>query len=254
MTTQEFSDEFDILLNSYANRVEMGNQVSQRDLALDEYEKSVFLTLAQEDEVVSLYTGRNTLGNSFEDTEEFRRYLAPLVHTVTLTPIVNSQQIPIGAKNSQFFTLPDGKTIPNEDDPYPEVWFITYEAINGDGGMNCDGIYSKEVVPVTQDEFHRVKKNPFRGPSSRRALRLDLSDGVVEIVSTAPIINYTLRYLTKPKPIILTNLDNGYGETLEINGESREMTCQLHEALHRRILEKAVLLAAQSRGLTNKKE
>ena len=257
MNKQEFSDKFDVLLNSYANRVGMGNQVSNADIALNEYEKSVFLTLAQEDEVISLYTGRNALGSSFEETEEFRRYLAPLVHTAVLSPIKDSRHNDIGGENSKFFTLPDGKDIMDESgNPYPEVWFITYEAINGDGEMNCEGIYSKEVVPVTQDEFHRIKKNPFRGPSERRALRLDLADGVVEIISTSTIINYTVRYITKPKPIILVNLEEDYGEGLTIEGESKpfDPVCELHEALHQRILEKAVLLAAQSRGMTNKKE
>lgn len=257
MNKQEFSDKFDVLLNSYANRVGMGNQVSNADIALNEYEKSVFLTLAQEDEVVSLYTGRNALGSSFEETEEFKRYLAPLVYDVTLTPIENSYHNKIGAKKSQFFTLPNGKDIKDENDnPYPEVWFIIYEAINGDGGMDCNGIYSKEVVPMTHDEFHRIKKNPFRGPSERRALRLDLSDGIVEIVSTAPILSYFVRYITKPKPIILVDLSDEYGEGLTIEGKNKpfDPVCELHEALHQRILEKAVLLAAQSRGITNRKE
>jgi hypothetical protein len=47
MTTQEFSNEFDILLNSFSQQAVFGEQVSKSDLVLDEYEKSVFLTKAQ---------------------------------------------------------------------------------------------------------------------------------------------------------------------------------------------------------------
>jgi hypothetical protein len=40
MTTDEFSNEFDILANSYSDSI--GNQL----LKFDEYEKSIFLTQA----------------------------------------------------------------------------------------------------------------------------------------------------------------------------------------------------------------
>ena len=39
-----------------------------------------------------------------------------------------------------------------------------------------------DVYPVTQDDYNKTKRNPFRGANDRRALRLDLSDGVIEIV------------------------------------------------------------------------
>ncbi len=59
MTTEEFSNEFDTLINSYS--------ISEL-LSFDEYEKSVYLTKAQEEIVEGLYTGK-VLGNSFEETE-----------------------------------------------------------------------------------------------------------------------------------------------------------------------------------------
>ena len=75
MTNQEFSDSFDTILNSHFS----GAPAMQGDIVLDEYEKSVFLTKAQDELVIGLYSGRNDTGASFEETEELRRYLANLV-------------------------------------------------------------------------------------------------------------------------------------------------------------------------------
>lgn len=48
MTISEFSDTFTTLLNSYNKRADFGDQASRLDIVLDEYEKSVLLTQAQD--------------------------------------------------------------------------------------------------------------------------------------------------------------------------------------------------------------
>ena len=68
MTTQEFSLEFDLLYNNISSNQAPG---------LTEYEKSTFLTQAQEEIVIGLYEGK--YGESFEGTEEMRTYLNPLI-------------------------------------------------------------------------------------------------------------------------------------------------------------------------------
>ena len=123
--------------------------------------------------------------------------------------------------------------------------------------MNCarslatspNGTSAVEVIPVTQDYFHRVRKNPFRGPSKRRALRLDLENKKVEIVSKYTLSKYLVRYIVKPSPIVLTKLND-----LSIDGVSTAQTCALHESLHRPILELAVRMALQSKGFNIEKE
>jgi hypothetical protein len=82
MTTQEFSDQFDVLLNSSFIANDFGEQSSKIDIQLDEYEKSVFLTQAQEQLVINLYNGRNIEGLSFESAEESRRYLKDLTERI----------------------------------------------------------------------------------------------------------------------------------------------------------------------------
>ena len=47
MTTEEFSNEFDTLLNSYSVIGKFGKGENPSTIELDEYEKSVFLTKAQ---------------------------------------------------------------------------------------------------------------------------------------------------------------------------------------------------------------
>ena len=77
MTTSEFSNEFDVLLNSFYTQGVFGETSSKSELVLDEYEKSVLLTQAQEEIVKELYSGKFN-GESFEKTEELRRSLSNL--------------------------------------------------------------------------------------------------------------------------------------------------------------------------------
>lgn len=233
MTTQEFSSSYDVLLNSYAQAASFGEEGSRASIQLNEYEKSVFLTEAQEELVLSLYTGRNSSGNSFDETEELRRYLSDLIEEAEISPLPPTSGKPKGIDSkSRFFQLPD------------DLWFITYEGISVSDDK-CEGHTAQEVVPVTQDEYHRLKKNPFRGTNYRRALRLDLSGNRVEIVSDYTIDTYYVRYLKRLSPIILAPLD-----TESIRGKSTVTECELHESLHRRILDLAIENTLRSRGIS----
>ena len=239
MTREDFSNSFDTQLNSYAHTASFGDDTSKVDIRLNEYEKSLYLTKAQEELVLSLYNGRNSSLQGFEETEELRRYLSNLIEEKEINPIETSDGKPLGMESSsKFFTLPE------------DLWFITYESVIISDGK-CENTTSMEVVPVRQDEYHRLKKNPFRGANDRRSLRLDLGDDNVEIVSKYTVTKYYIRYLRKVKPIILVNLSDG----LEIQGESTASDCELHESLHERILEMAVMMALQSKGYnSNNKE
>lgn len=217
MTNEEFSNEFDILINN----INVG-------LEFDEYEKSLFLTKAQEDVVTSLYRG-NLIGESFERTEELRRYLSDLVNTYNTNEKLVCDGI---TNNSYFFKIPK------------DILFITYEAVvSQDEKLGCSKNTTMEVVPITQDEFHRIRNNPFRMPNKRRVLRLDIQDQIVELISYYEIDEYIIRYLKKPDPIILTDLPQG----LSINEKPKATECKLNPAIHRTILEVAVNMAIKSR-------
>lgn len=221
MTTQEFSNEFDVLLNSYSQVAIPGEQFSKNDIVLDEYEKSVLLTQAQEEVVRGLYNG-NLTGKSFEETEELRRSLSSSIKTVVLQPIPTSDKVL--TTSSKLFQLPE------------DVWFITYEHVTV-GRVTGDIV---KVIPMRQDEWHKVKDNPFRKPTDRKVIRLDYGANTVELISNGALLtDYLVKYLSKPSPIILVSLP----EDLSINGEQDITECQLNTALHRIILERAVQLA-----------
>lgn len=221
MNIKEFSDGFDTLLNSFG---------VLPNIVLDEYEKSVFLTNAQEELIIELYNGKNSFGDSFERTEEVRRYISELVKTYeTNEKLIDYLGI---SRNSIFFKIPE------------DVWFITYEsAILQDDRLGCSNGGEVLVVPVAQDDFYKVQENPFRGSNKRRALRLDIKGNVIELVSEYNVDKYLIRYIARPNPIILVNLPDG----LSINGVSAETECELNPVIHRVILERAVRLAIASR-------
>lgn len=232
MTIDEFSNSFDTLLNSYALISNFGEETSKQTITLDEYEKSVLLTKAQEEIVLSLYNGKNPYGEAFEGTEELRRYLSNLITEKSLKPITNNSGTPLGLESkSKFFTLPE------------DLWFITLESVVIDNSK-CGAETIMKVYPVKQDEYQAIRDNPFRGANDRRALRLDLSEGNVEIICKYMIAIYYIRYIKKVPPIILEDLPND----LTIEGKSEASDCILHKALHQKILDRAVQLALQSRG------
>lgn len=197
--------------------------MSNNAAPLNEYEKSVLLTQSQESIVIDIYNGRFN-GESFENTEEVTEYISNLVKEVTLSDKIENE----AHKNSIFFQLPE------------DLWFITYESVNlSDESLGCANNKDVIVVPVSQDNFHNVSRSPFRGPNDRRVLRLTIGTKA-ELVSKYNIKSYTVRYLSRPDPIILEDL-TGYG--VSINNETRVTECKLNPVIHRAILNRAVSLA-----------
>ena len=215
----EWENGFDLLYQ---------NITSNQAPGLNAYEKSVFLTEAEYAVYIALYNG--TLKHSFEETEELTSYLATLVCQEDCQQVGNAPRI---LDRSKVYELPD------------DLLFITLEICT----VNVEGCGTKQavVVPVTQDEFWRTSRNPFKRQNNDRVLRLaygsadTFGDGLYstrysELVSDNDIVKYTVRYLRKPEPIILQDLPEG----LTIDGESTARTCKLPESLHQAILEEAV--------------
>lgn len=208
------------------------NITSNQAPGLTEYEKSVRLTRAQSDVLIMLYKGQ--LGQSFEETEELTHYLHSVVEQfVTTSPEADSSHI---VSSSCVFKLPD------------DMLFRTLEICKIDRG-DC-GSVDAVVVPVTQDEYWRTSRDPFKKQNKSRVLRLsygkseESSDGLElsqysELISDYPIVSYTVRYVKRPEPIILVDLEDGYS----IDGETEPKTCKLPEALHQLILTEAVKAA-----------
>lgn len=239
MTLEEFSNEFDVLISSYLNSPSYGEDFSNVNLAFNEYEKSVFLTKAQEELLLSYYNGINSKQEGYENTEEIRRYLNLLTTSIHID-MSDEDNYTTGDLVDAFDGYSDKivELIENYN-----IWFITMEHLIVHTNNECTNGRRIEVVPITQDEFHRIINNPFRGVTDRRALRLETNSNSIEIISKYSDYTYIIYYLSKPSPIILTNLGD-----LTINNKSNATECRLHEALHRPILQRAVQLAILSRS------
>ena len=204
MTLEELSNEFDVIINSYDN---------SQSLVFNEYEKSIYLTKAQEYIIKDLY-------RNYEGTEELNSYLKTLIKDKTYT-IKDSTNIELDYPDNFLYILKE------------------YANIN----TTCKSNNRVDVLPITQDEYNEVVENPFRGSKSK-VLRLE--ENKIKLITDLPIISYTMTYLSNPSPIILIDLPNG----LTINNESRKSTTiETSESIHREILDKAVQLAIQSKTL-----
>ncbi len=250
MNEKEFSDKFDTLLNSYKTSVPYGYEQGNFDFTLNEYEKSIYLTQSQESLVRGYFTNSTDIDSTFEGSESARKSLETLVKDVELHNVDVAEHNHIVA-NSKFFIIPD------------DLWFTVYESVKykteGEGNIpdkkcTIDTITSygnayTNVMPITHDDFYRTYNNPFRGVTNKRALRLNAAGKLYEVVSKYDIDTYFIRYVKRPKPIILEDLPDG----LTINNESTSNTCELDDSLHDVILSNAVQLALQYHTLTTGK-
>ena len=221
MNVQEFSNSFDTLLQPYIAKESFSEQ---NNLAFDEYEKSIFLTKAQEQIVLELY-------QELEQSEEVRKYLSNLIKTDNYVPVGEQDETLI---NNNFKSY---KVEISND-----ILFMIYEQCTLSDENNCINNKIVSVVPTIHDDLDKVLKNPFKSPNSRKVIRLDF-DNKIELISKYNISNYKIRYLKKPNPIILVELE----DNLSINnGDTKVSNCETNPILHERIVKRAVQLAVQS--------
>ena len=224
MDVQELSNLFDTLLQPYITKDVLGEQ---NTLAFDEYEKSIFLTKAQEQIVLELY-------QELEQSEENRKYLSNLIKTGNYVPVGEQDETLI---NNTFKSY----KVEIED----SVLFMIYEQCTLSDENNCINGRIVSVVPTIHDDLDKVLKNPFKSPNSRKVIRLDF-DNKIELISKYNISNYKVRYLKKPNPIILVTL-----EDLNIDKKQEVSNGETNPILHERIVQRAVQLAVQSKVKSN---
>ena len=224
MDVQELSNLFDTLLQPYITKDVSGEQ---NTLAFDEYEKSIFLTKAQEQIVLELY-------QELEQSEEVRKYLSNLIKTDNYVPVGEQDETLI---NNNFKSY---KVEINND-----ILFMIYEQCTLSDENNCINNKIVSVVPTIHDDLDKVLKNPFKSPNNRKVIRLDF-DNKIELISKYNISNYKVRYLKKPNPIILVKL-----EDLNIDKKQEVSNGETNPILHERIVQRAVQLAVQSKVKSN---
>lgn len=230
MTTEEFSNEFDIMVSAF---------VLTNPLSFNEYEKSIFLTEAQEEIVLGYYKGIYNQGRGFEYDEETRRTLHSLLKSYSL-----KQSMIVKESRGKY----DFYQWQLEEDP----WYIVYDKVKlSEVDDNANILCSRDepylVMPVRRDELNTLLRNPFKCPSKNRIFRVEGAANRISIVvpNTLKVTSYSIEYISKPEPIVLAVLP----EDLSIDGISTVNECKLSSSLHRRILELAVKKALESRQL-----
>jgi hypothetical protein len=229
MTAEEFSNQFDVLSN---------NITSNQSPGLNEYEKSVFLTKAQNEIVKNYFTANskgNNIGQGFDDSAKRQADFSCLMKTWTTT---SPSSLPSGCEKidprSTIYTYPS------------DVFIIINEALASNTTTNSLNVY--QVIPLRYDEYTRLMSKPYKRPLKNQAWRLinygSDSTKYAELVAGPNVTfnssNYRVRYIRFPKPIIVGNLDG-----LTIDGETAVQTpaCELDPIIHEDILQRAVELA-----------
>lgn len=259
MDIQEFSDTFDTILSSYNFKPEFGEDISRADLAFDEYEKSIFLTQAQEQIVLEKY-------KEFENNEESRKSLLSLIKTIELPLKETINEKLLGTSSIKDFVATANETDTNEIYKYQikdykpyiidkenidKLLFILEEHCKGKI-INCKNLtetISIQVVPVRLDDLNKTLNNPFKCPSKRKICRIMTDNKIILYYKNngEMTFHYFVTYLKRPNPIILCNL-----EEVSIESEQQPMEIETDEILHYSIVERAVYLAIKSRIKGNK--
>lgn len=302
MTTQEFSNEFDVLYNNI-----MSNQAP----GINEYEKSVFLTKAQDEIIKNHFNANsNVLKEGFDMSAKRQIDFSSLLFTKKLSAIAETGYPKIHPKSSLFridasilmivnesIHLTDGKLLSiipvtyqdltnllskpykfppkyqawrylnnidtntiNEGTEYSD-WNVISCTVKGfseddaptegvveDSEMDIidfyDNIVGKRREYITNiDSTNKVYEHQIQTCKIIDSY-IGVGELIAEIVTAYPMSNceYVIRYVKKPRPIILVDLEDNYNG-LSINGVSQVSECELDESLHTEILQRAVELA-----------
>ena len=230
MKAEEFSNQFDVHYN---------NITSNQAPGLNEYEKTVFLTKAQNEIVKNYFTANskgNNIGQGFDDSAKRQADFSCLMKTFACTPA--SSSVSRIDTRSSVYTFPT------------DVFISINEAIKTTAGEDL------QVIPLRYDEYTRLMSKPYKRPLKFQAWRLINSGSSTGSTSTKnveiivgpgeTVQSYNVRYIRFPKPIIVGHLDgltvNGYVFTGDTGGTATE-GCELDPILHEDILQRAVELA-----------
>lgn len=226
MTPQEFSKEFDIFYN---------NINSGKAPGVIEYEKSVFLTKAQDQLLKNYFNpAGNKYGQGYSDSPKRTVDFSNVMKSVSISGSIG---IDTTYKNTMIYNRPNDLLLPT--------------------GFVLRNIAGKElqVVHVDEAEMTRLYSKPYKEPYKGSAYKLDNSSDsfVYEIIVGRAGINDSyklyLRYVRKPQPIILEDLSDSEKElglepnTLTIAGQRSVSPCELDTTIHYEILDRAVNLA-----------
>jgi hypothetical protein len=228
MTAAEFRLEFLTEYDSHASNSAPGH---------NDYTISYWLTAAQEELVKNYLDPRSTrTQRSFEEVEKRRVKLQSLVKPATFTSSLAYNPTINIASNSVVF-----------DTSGEKILEIKQEHLITDPSK-CYGLTQLPVIPLSLDEYNEVVRNPFRKPSNYRAYRINTGAynptiNSIEILAPFTFISYVIRYIKRPRPIIVGDLSL---LNVSLDGETAIQTSELDESMHREIVSKAVTRALET--------
>lgn len=238
MSVQEFSREFDILYN---------NIMSDQFPDVNEYEKSIFLSKAQEEIVKNFLNIKgNKYGEDINNSPKRQIDLSKLTTHVSLGKDTSVQGTHFN-NSSIRFKFPD------------DVLTVLNESVRV---IRSDVYKSLVVIPISSQEYDKYMNKPYQYPLKNQAWRLlttdDYNKTYVELI-VGPHDNttnsaYSIRYIRKPHPIILFPLEetsiNGYigadadgNPVMEGGVATQGLSSELDSELHSEILQRAVEIA-----------
>lgn len=276
--------------------------MSNQAPGLDEYEKSVFLTKAQDEIVKAYFNPRlNKVQQGFDGNETRQIDFSMLIKTTLASEVINVTRL-YPTNNSKFFAVPNRimmfinetlmvtrdsnpkylTVIPLEYTEYNrlmskpfkrpiknQAWRIITNTVTNSTTTKTDYATIATIIATSKDKEYKTifdaingKTLTFSGSEDSFTLT-DISDvtftatekanlekyinynvnseqAVVEIIpGPADIItSYTVRYVARPRAIILSTLDG-----VTIDNQQNAQTCELDPILHHEILQRAVELA-----------
>lgn len=257
MTTQEMSNEFDILYNQVNSNQAPG---------IDEFEKSVFLTKAQNQVILAKFDPR---GNKFQagfninDLGQLRQYdFSTLIDNAELDRVTSQQYLPYDPRAITFIL--------------PDDYFLTLNESIVETHNQVPYIY--QIIDISYNDYTRLMQKPYQYPPKRSVWKLITKNGTVkqqseieDYTQVAQIqtergarlhtvqnteisgtfceligkfidednITYKMRYVKRPTPIVLVDLSD---DNLSIDNVSQETSCKLPEGVHHIIVQRAVEL------------
>lgn len=254
MTNEEFSNTFDTMLSTYQHVAQVGEQASIADVTLDEFEKSIFLTQAQ-DQIVKTYFERqlNSSGEGFDDSTRRQLDYNKLITTSTIRALKTRDEafsergVVLDFSDSVFGTYTDTET--------GQVYLKSPLFIINERVATKDG-QSYVIVPINYKDYDRMQSRAYNEPLKRQAWRLFETDvstlnTSVELIlrsDAADFDKYVIRYIRRPRPIVLVDLSD-IDNSLSIEGVSKITQCELNPGIHNEILQLAVQLALNSKGI-----
>ena len=234
------------VLTILINPTDLDSEIDMANLA-DFIMDSYYSQTHAVSELISFIIDNPTAGEYPSDETAYELF------DVLLGPYTEIKELPTFDDRGKIFKMPS-KTITHvngEEETVSDVLFILNEKLISAGDNYV-------IVPINYTEYDREMSKPYAQPLKKQAWRLFQNnvtgfDIYSELIPRFDVdingLNYRVRYVKRPNPIVLTNL----GE-LEIEGVTEESPCELNPILHMDILNKAVELAIATRGNTGRTE